>query len=187
MCLAHAMVTKVSHTVKPLNSGHIGGRTLVGCREVVPISEVDLLATPPIQSSIIGFNTRGVAYKTLNQQILIKHTLNGQKSTRQRSGQRATKCLKFDLILMICACSFGLCPLSEVILYRLLSFGGTLAICCLEQRGVRFSEVPNVLFLQEEQSGAWILSAVRRLSAFRRVRYQRFHCNGMVLLLLQYK
>ena len=28
-------------TVKPLNSGHIGGRTLVRCREVVPISEVD--------------------------------------------------------------------------------------------------------------------------------------------------
>ena len=28
-------------TVKPLNSGHIGGRTLVHCREVVPISEVD--------------------------------------------------------------------------------------------------------------------------------------------------
>ena len=28
-------------TVKPLNSGHIGGRTLVRCREGVPISEVD--------------------------------------------------------------------------------------------------------------------------------------------------
>ena len=28
-------------TVKTLNSGHIGGRTLVHCREVVPILEVD--------------------------------------------------------------------------------------------------------------------------------------------------
>ena len=41
-------------------------------------------------------------------------------------------CPKLDIILMICACSFGLCLLSEVILYRLLSFGGTLAIRCLE-------------------------------------------------------
>ena len=35
-------------TVKPLNSRHIGGRTFVCCREVVPISEVDWLPTPPI-------------------------------------------------------------------------------------------------------------------------------------------
>ena len=27
-------------TVKPLKSGHIGGRTLVRCREVVPTAEV---------------------------------------------------------------------------------------------------------------------------------------------------
>ncbi len=27
--------------VKPLNSGHIGGRTLVHYREVVPISDID--------------------------------------------------------------------------------------------------------------------------------------------------
>ena len=29
------------YTVKPLDSGHTGGRTLIRCREVVPISEVD--------------------------------------------------------------------------------------------------------------------------------------------------
>ena len=33
---------------------------------------------------------------------------------------------------MIYACSFGLRPLLEVILYRLLSFGGTLAVCYTE-------------------------------------------------------
>ena len=32
--------SSVWYTVKPLKSGHIGGRTLVGCGEV-PISEVD--------------------------------------------------------------------------------------------------------------------------------------------------
>ena len=72
---------------------------------------------------------------------------------------------------MICARGFGLCPLLEVILYRLLSFEGELAVRCPEERGVRFSEVLNVLFLWEEQSGAWNLSAVQRLSASRRVRY----------------
>ena len=48
-----------TNTVKPLNSGHIEDRILVRCREVVPISEVDWLATPPIYSSLIGFNAGG--------------------------------------------------------------------------------------------------------------------------------
>ena len=52
---------------------------------------------------------------------------------------------EFDVILMICACAFGLRPLLEVILYRLLSFGGTLAVRCQESRGVCLSEVLNVL------------------------------------------
>ena len=39
---------------------------------------------------------------------------------------------KVDLILMIFVHSFSLHPLLEVILYRLLSFGGTLAVCCPE-------------------------------------------------------
>ena len=73
--------------MKPLNSGHIGGRTLVHGREVDLILEIDYLATPQIINSLIGFIQRGVAYKKLNQQISIKHALNGQKSTKQRSGQ----------------------------------------------------------------------------------------------------
>ena len=59
------------------------GRTLVRCREVVPISDVDKLATPPILSSLVGFMQRGVAYKKLNQQVSIKHALHGQKPTKQ--------------------------------------------------------------------------------------------------------
>ena len=39
---------------------------------------------------------------------------------------------KFDVIVMICACGFGLHPLLEIILYRLLSFGGTLTVRCPE-------------------------------------------------------
>ena len=37
----HAIANSVPYTVKPLNSGHIGGRTLVHCGEVVPLLEVD--------------------------------------------------------------------------------------------------------------------------------------------------
>ena len=66
--------------------------------------------------------------------------------TKEWADYLSNKRQKFDVILMICVCGFGLRPLLEVILYRLLSFGGTLAVCCLEYRGVRFSEVLNVLF-----------------------------------------
>ena len=44
---------------------------------------------------------------------------------------------------------------------------GLISVRCSELRGVRFSEVRNVLVL----SGASEPSAVERLSAFRRVRY----------------
>ena len=77
---------------------------------------------------------RGVAYNKLNQQVSIKHALHGQKSTKNEGvdGLSEQLCQKFDVILLICARSFGLCPLLEVILYRLLSFGGELAVRCLE-------------------------------------------------------
>ena len=42
------MYSLIISTVKPLNSRHTGGRTLVHCRGVIPISKVDWLATPPI-------------------------------------------------------------------------------------------------------------------------------------------
>ena len=75
---------------------------------------------------------RGVTYKKLNHQVSVKYALHGQKSTKQRSGQTilVTDVKKFDGILMIYACSFCHHPLLEVILYRLLSFGGTLAVHC---------------------------------------------------------
>ena len=65
---------------------------------------------------------RGVAYKALNQQISIRID-----KTKEWTDYLSNKCLKLDIILMTCACGFGLCPLSAVILCRLLSFGGTLA------------------------------------------------------------
>ena len=48
---------------------------------------------------------------------------------------------------------------------------GLISVRCSELRGVRFSEVRNVLVLWQNQSGASEPSAVRRLSAFRRVGY----------------
>ena len=48
--------------------------------------------------------------------------------TKEWTDYLSKKRQKFDGILMIYACGFGLCPLLEVILYRLLSSGGTLAV-----------------------------------------------------------
>ena len=48
---------------------------------------------------------------------------------------------------------------------------GLISVCCSELRGVRFSEVRQVLVLWQNQSGASEPSVVQRLSAFRRVRY----------------
>ena len=73
---------------------------------------------------------RGVAYKKLNQQVSIKHALHDK--TKEWTDYLSNKRQKFDGILMIYACGFGLHLLLEVILYRLLSFGGTLAVHCLE-------------------------------------------------------
>ena len=59
-----------SHTVKPLNSGHIGGEAIVRCREIVPISEVGWPATPLNPEVVNGLLIqRGVACEKLNQQI----------------------------------------------------------------------------------------------------------------------
>jgi len=48
---------------------------------------------------------------------------------------------------------------------------GLISVRCLELRGVRFSEVSNVLVLWENQLGASEPSAVERLSAFWGFRY----------------
>ena len=52
--------------------------------------------------------------------------------TKEWTYYLSNKRQKFDGILMIYACGFGLRPLLEVILYRLLSFGDTLAVRCPE-------------------------------------------------------
>ena len=108
-----------------------------------------------------------MAYKKLNQQNLDQTRSECAKINKKEwTDYLSNKCPKFGLILMIHAHSFGLYPLSKVILYRLLSFGGMLAVRYLEKRGVRFSEFPDVLFLWKEQSEAWNLSTVHRLSPF---------------------
>ena len=67
--------------MKPLNSGHIGGSPL-SVEAVVPILEVDQLATPPILSSLIGFDTEGCGLQEASHSI--KHALHGQKSTKNK-------------------------------------------------------------------------------------------------------
>ena len=53
--------------------------------------------------------------------------------TKEWTDYLSNKHQKFDgILLMIYACGFGLRPLLKVILYRLLSFGGTLAVRCPE-------------------------------------------------------
>ena len=71
-----------------------------------------------------------MAYKVLNQQISIKHVLNGQKQHKGVSEQQ---------IFITCASSFGLYPLLEVILYRLLSFGGARWLTVVQSREVSAS------------------------------------------------
>ena len=48
--------------------------------------------------------------------------------TKEWTDYLSNKHQKFDVILIVCARSFDLFPLLEVILYRLLSFGGMLAV-----------------------------------------------------------
>ena len=128
-------------TVKPLNSGHIGGRTLVRCglsRRMTSWPHPSTLSS----LNVFFLTQRVVTYKNPNQQISIRHAPNGQNGWI--ADYLNKKCPKLKLILMIYARGFGLCPLSEVILYRLVSFGGhagcpLLCVC--------FSEVPNILFL----------------------------------------
>ena len=86
------------------------------------------MATPPILSSLIGINTEGVAYKVLNQHISIKHALNGQNQQYKGVDRLAEQQMP-KLILMICAHRFW--SLSALGGY-FLSFGGMLAVRCLE-------------------------------------------------------
>ena len=74
---------------------------------------------------------RGVAYKKLNQQVSSTAWAKVNK-IKEWTDYLSNKRQKFDGIFMIYACGFGLRPLLEVILYRLPSFGGTLAVHCPE-------------------------------------------------------
>ena len=141
-------------TVKPLNGGHIGDRTLVRCREVVPTSEVDLLATPPIEGSLIGFNTEGCGLQDAESANLDQTRSERAKinKTKEWTDYLSNQCPKFDLILMICARGLGLCPLSEVILYRLLSFGGMLAVRHVRSREVSASRRLQIYYFYRKSN-----------------------------------
>ena len=83
----HNLLIDSHDTVKPLNSGHIGSKTLVCCREVVPISEVDYLATPPILSLLIGFYAEGCGLQEAESARLDQTRFVWAKIDKQRSGQ----------------------------------------------------------------------------------------------------
>ena len=63
------------------------------------------------------------------------------------------------------------CPFLEVDFVLAKVCLGLISVRCSELRGVRVSEVRNVLVLWQKELGAGDLSAVERLSAFQRVRY----------------
>ena len=58
-------------TVKPLNSGHIGGKAFVRCREVVPILEVGWPATPLNPEVVI--NSEGCGLRAAESAISSRH------------------------------------------------------------------------------------------------------------------
>ena len=75
---------------------------------------------------ILGFNTEGCGLQEAESASLDQtRSADGQKSTKNEGVDRLSEqqCQKFDVILMIYARGFGLCPLLEIILYRLLFFG----------------------------------------------------------------
>ena len=89
------------------------------------------MATPPILSSLIGSYAEGCGV----QEASLDQTRSAWAKvdkTKEWTDYLSNKRQNFDGILMIYACGFGLRPPLEVILYRLLSFGGTLAVRCPE-------------------------------------------------------
>ena len=92
------------------------------------------MATPLILRSLIGFYAEGCGPQEAESASLDQTRSVWAKvdKTKEWADYLSNKHQKFDGILMICACGFGLRSLSEVILYRLLSFGGMLAVRCLE-------------------------------------------------------
>ena len=118
--------------MKPLNSGHTGDTGLLSVVEVVPILEVDWLATHTPNLELVnmeGCGLQGAESANLNQTCSERAKID---KTKEWTDYLSNKYPKLYILLMIYACSFGLCPLLEVILYRLLSFGGTLSVRCPE-------------------------------------------------------
>ena len=94
------------------------------------------MATPSILNSLIGSYAEGCGVQEAESASLDQTCSAWAKvnKTKEWTDYLSNKRQKFDGILMIkfYACGCGLRPLLEVILYRLLSFGGTLAVRCPE-------------------------------------------------------
>ena len=85
-------------------------------------------------SSLIGLYAEGCGLQEAESASLDQTRSAWAKidKTKEWTDYLSDKRQKFDVILMIFACGFGLRPLLEVILYRLLSFGGMLGVRCPE-------------------------------------------------------
>ena len=88
------------------------------------------MATPPILSSLIGFYAEGCGLQEAESASLDQTCSAWAKidKTKEWKDYLSNKRQKFDGILMIYACGFGLRPLLEVILYS----AGMLAVRCPE-------------------------------------------------------
>ena len=93
------------------------------------------MTTPPILSSLIGFHAEGCGLQeaSLNQTRSAWAKID---KTMEWTDYLSNKRQKIDDILMIYACGFGLRPLLEVILYRLLSFKGAHWLSIVRSREV---------------------------------------------------
>ena len=74
----------------------------------------------PHPQLLIGFNAEECGLQDTESANLDQTRSERAKidKTKEWTDYLSNKCRKFDLILMICARGFGLCPLSEVILYH---------------------------------------------------------------------
>ena len=90
------------------------------------------MATPPILSSLIGSYAEGCGVQEAESASLDQTRSAWAKvdKTKEWTDYLSNKCQKFDGILMIYACDFGLRPLLEVILYRLIMARNLSIILC---------------------------------------------------------
>ena len=116
--------------MKPLNSGHTGGRTLVHCREVVPLSEILTGHTPNLELVYAEGCGRQEAESASLDQTRSAWAKIDKTLAREWTDYLSNKRQTFVCILIIYACSFGLRSLLEVINPRRMREGyGSHSVC----------------------------------------------------------